>query len=181
MPRNSSIGRADGFSAEAMRPLAGAGGPDLQTAVYDVVTWATSASLLRQLREASGFPLRDDAAAFRFFLQLVYRGAARPTDVAAAIETSRSNVTRIGRRLEDAGLVTRRPDLQDDRAVVVGLTDEGRRAGQRVLDAGMRLFRPVAEGWSGQEFDTLQRLLLELAQRLRATAEPAAPDPPVAL
>ncbi|WP_170860900.1 MarR family winged helix-turn-helix transcriptional regulator [Trujillonella endophytica] len=167
MPRDSAVGQVDGFSADAMLPLTGVDGPDLQTAVYDIVTWATSATLLRRLMAAGDFPLREDAAAFRLFLQLVYRGAARPTEVAAAIETSRSNVARIGRRLEDAGLVARRPDPEDDRAVVLGLTEDGRVVGRRILDTGLRLFSPVLAGWSATDVATLQRLLLDLAGRLR--------------
>lgn len=171
MPRDRSVGTAAVFSADAMAPLIGADGPDLQTAVYDIVTWATSEALRTRLMQASDFPLGHDLPAFRLLTQLVYRGAARPTDMADAIETSRSNVTRIGRRLEDAGLVARRPDRTDDRAVVLGLTEEGRRVGQRILAAGQELFAPVLGNWADEEVGALQRLLLELARRLGATAE----------
>lgn len=55
------------------------------------------------------------------------RGQARISDLAALDNCSQPTMTTQVRRLEDAGLVTRTADPGDARAVLIAITDEGRR------------------------------------------------------
>ncbi len=55
------------------------------------------------------------------------RGEARISDLAALDNCSQPTMTTQVRRLEDAGLVTRTVDPGDARAVLIRITDDGRR------------------------------------------------------
>lgn len=55
------------------------------------------------------------------------RGEARISDLAAIDHCSQPTMTTQVRRLEDAGLVSRTVDPQDARAVLIRITDKGRR------------------------------------------------------
>ncbi|MFT4030115.1 MAG: MarR family transcriptional regulator [Protaetiibacter sp.] len=149
-------------------PLQGADGPDFGTAMQAIVTWGTSSAFRERLLRESSFPIPGDLPAFLLVNQLVYRGAARPTDLADAIQTGRSNVSKIVRRLEAAGLVERAPDPRDERGVIVLLTEEGRKAGTRIVDTALASFGGALDGWTEDEFRQLERLLVKLARSLDA-------------
>ena len=73
--------------------------------------------------------------------------------------------SRIVARMEDAGLVERRPDAQDRRAVRVYLTDKGKalsHLGEFYLQANARLL----DGFSETEVETL----FDLLSRIQANA-----------
>lgn len=156
------------LGSQDFKPLVGADGPDLATAFQAIVTWATSTAFRETLMKESGFPLEGDLPAFLLVNQLIYRGAARPTDLADAIQTGRSNVSKIVRRLEEAGLVTRGRDPRDDRGVVVALTPGGREAAGRIIVLGLADPRNVIARWSEREVATLERLLISLATEIDA-------------
>ncbi|QHC72675.1 MarR family transcriptional regulator [Rathayibacter sp. VKM Ac-2805] len=149
-------------------PLMGKDGAGLGTAMQAIVTWGTSTAFRERLMTSSGFPLPDDLPAFLLVNQLVYRGAARPTDLADAIQTGRSNVSKIVRRLEEAGLVVRGVDPGDERGVVVVLSDDGRAVGQRIVDTMTVEFGSALSEWQQGDLDLLQRLLVKLATSLDA-------------
>lgn len=149
-------------------PLVGAGGPDLVTAFQAIVTWGTSTAFRESVMEESGFPLAGDLSAFLLVNQLIYRGAARPTDLADAIQTGRSNVSKIVARLEQAGLVMRGRDPRDDRGVVVVLTGEGRKVGERIVELGLADPRRAVAQWSAEDLATLEGLLVRLATEIDA-------------
>lgn len=156
------------LAPQDFEPLAGAGGPDLVTAFQAIVTWATSTAFRESVMEESRFPLAGDLPAFLLVNQLIYRGAARPTDLADAIQTGRSNVSKIVARLEQAGLVMRGRDPRDDRGVVVVLTGEGREAAGRIVELGLADPRSAIAQWSAKDLATLERLLVRLATEIDA-------------
>ncbi len=168
MPRPSNLTPPEVLRPEDLRPLVGAEGPDLASALFALTTWGTSTRFREQLMSQSDFPLPGDLPAFLLVNQLIYRGVARPTDLADAIDTGRSNVSKLVARLQARGLVLRTPDPSDDRAVVVALTEEGRKVARRILAATEALHSPATESWSQQEIDDLGRLLVKLARSLDA-------------
>lgn len=151
-----------------LAPVLGAAGPDLSSALQAIVTWATSSAFRERLLRASDFPIPGDLPAFLLVNQLTYRGVARPTDLADAIQTGRSNVSKIVRRLEDAGLVERAPDPRDDRAVIVLLTEEGRAVSRRIVSTALAEFGGALDDWSQADIAELERLLVRLARSLDA-------------
>ncbi|WP_368499998.1 MarR family winged helix-turn-helix transcriptional regulator [Herbiconiux sp. A18JL235] len=113
---------------------------------------------------ANGFPLEDDLPAFLLLNQLIYRGAARPTDLADAVEVSTSHISKVVARLEDAGLVRRAPDPTDNRAVVVGLTAEGNAFGERLVAGIEQYFDALFADWSERDRSDIGRLIVKLAR-----------------
>ncbi|WP_159501531.1 MarR family winged helix-turn-helix transcriptional regulator [Microbacterium sp. 18062] len=166
MARQRDVGERPPLPAAAFAPLVP--GNSLSAALASFAVWANSTANRRDLMVRCGFPLEDDLAAFLLLNQLIYRGAARPTDLADAVEVSTSQISKVVARLEEAGLVRRAPDPRDDRGVVVGLTDEGRAVGDRIV-AGMHdHFQQLFRDWSDHDREELSRLVVKLAHSIDA-------------
>ncbi len=162
MPRQREVATRAHLPASAFAPLVP--GDGLSAALASFAVWANSTSNRRELMVSTNFPLPDDLAAFLLLNQLVYRGAARPTDLADAVEVSTSHVSKVVTRLEDAGLVLRAPDPGDNRAVVVGLTDEGRKVGDRIVAGVDAYFAQLFHEWTDRDREELSRLVVKLAR-----------------
>lgn len=171
MPRPSNITPPEILSEDDLRPLVGANGPDLTSAFFAISTWGNSTQFRESLIQDSEFPFPDDLPGFLLINQLVYRGSCRPTDIADAIGTGRSNVSRVVNRLEAADLVRRVADPTDDRALMIALTRHGREVGHRIVDAAEQLNTPTGEGWTEQDRTDLGRLLVKLAAALDASPQ----------
>lgn len=139
---------------------------DLQSSVNYLAMWAASGRLRRDLMAASRFPLPDDVPAFLVLNRLVYGGATRPTVLADALQTGPSNVSKIVRRLEAAGLTARIADPTDERAVLVTMTAAGREAAERIAAAGVTLAHDELGDLSADEVEALRTLLAKVARRL---------------
>jgi DNA-binding MarR family transcriptional regulator len=131
---------------------------DIRVSLGAVVHWADSPTFRRRLMEAVAFPL-DDVQAFLAVNQLAYRGALRPTDLADAVQTGRSNISKIARRLAHADLAVRTADPGDDRGVLITLTPLGREVGRRIMAANADLVHEAVRGWDPAEVATFASLL----------------------
>ncbi|WP_052460627.1 MarR family transcriptional regulator [Microbacterium gorillae] len=171
MPRNKDIATRPPLSSEDRASLVAPDG--FEASVESLVVWANSASLRQKLMAAIEFPLPDDLLAFLLLNQLVYRGAGRATDMAEAIQTSTSNVTKVVRRLEDAGLVTRGPNPEDDRAIVIALTEQGRLAGHKIITQMDALYGASFADWDAADRADFQRLAIKFARSLDTASERA--------
>ena len=89
------------------------------------------------------------------------QGQTRISDLAALDHCSQPTMTTQVRRLEDAGLVTRAEDPGDARAVLIGITDEGRQILSRV-----RADRSVAINPYLEHLDDAERTALVDAIRV---------------
>src|SRR3712207_18017 len=104
MARRSDTVQLRDIPAAELQPLVGAGAPNLLSALQALVSWGTSRTFREQVMADCGFPLPGDLPAFLTVNQLIYRGVATPTDLADAIDTSRSNLSKITTRLQAASL-----------------------------------------------------------------------------
>ncbi|MFN8100802.1 MAG: MarR family transcriptional regulator [Mycobacterium sp.] len=93
-------------------------------------------------------------------------GEARISDLAALDNCSQPTMTTQVRRLEDAGLVTRTADPGDARAVLIAITDEGRRTLARVRADRAAVIDPALDQLDaadrevlGAAVDVMRRLL----------------------
>jgi DNA-binding MarR family transcriptional regulator len=122
----------------------------------------------RQLREAGGLSYVQ--------FQLLARlgdsptGSHRMTDLADGLVYSRAGVTYQAGLLEKAGLVTRTPSPDDERSVVVTITDAGRALLAKVLPGHAEvisrlLFQPL----SRSDAKTLADLLAPVRDHMRST------------
>lgn len=103
-----------------------------------------------------GVPL--DEASHRMVRHLSFRGPMRPSALAAELGTGRSNVSKMVKRLETSGLVTRQPDPGDSRAYRILLTAAGLEVAQRFYDLGDRLTDQVLRDWDAADVETYTRL-----------------------
>ncbi len=141
-------------------------GADFSAALQALITFTNSSTWRERVLVESDFPLAGDMPAFLLLNQLIYRTTARPTDMADAIGTGRSNVSKIVRRLEAAGLVGRMPDPEDGRQSVIGLTAAGREAAERISAVNSAVYGPLFAAWSDEDFDRLESLVVRLVTSL---------------
>ena len=146
-------------------PLHRGRGSDLSKALQALVTSMNSTAVREWILVQSNFPLAD-MPAFLIVNQLIYRGTARPTDMADAIGTGRSNVSKIVRRLEVTGLVGRMPDPDDGRYSVIGLTRQGREIADRIVAVTNGAYELIFDDWDDADFDQLETLVVRLVANI---------------
>jgi DNA-binding MarR family transcriptional regulator len=137
---------------------------DLRNSVTAIVHWADSNVLRLRVMRAVRFPV-DDLPMFLVLTQLVYRGALRPSDLAATLGMTPPNISKIARRLEEAGLTVRVPAPGDDRSVLVAMTPAGREVGERIAEAAARSHETALAGWAPDEVEALRRVLAKFARQ----------------
>ncbi|MCZ4124119.1 MarR family winged helix-turn-helix transcriptional regulator [Streptomyces sp. H39-S7] len=98
-------------------------------------------------------------------------GPQRQSDLIKVLELDPSTVTRMVQRLEQSGLVTRRPDPDDGRAVLVEATEAGHALRTPVEDAWRRLEEITVAGLSADERQELARLLARVEGSLCDAAD----------
>jgi DNA-binding MarR family transcriptional regulator len=94
-------------------------------------------------------------------------GRLRMRELAAAVLLSKSGLTTVVDRMEEAGLVRREVPSGDRRSIDVVLTDAGRR---RLEEAGAVHRRGIDEHFCSHVSDEEAAALLDLFGRLRAAA-----------
>ena len=87
-------------------------------------------------------------------------------DLAERTFKDQPNTARIVAKLERKGLVLRRPDPEDGRAVQVFLTARGRALHPRLVPLGEGVNRRARHGLSDEEVATLARLLVRVHDNL---------------
>ena len=107
-----------------------------------------------------------------WFILTNLQGAAWRTqhELARALHIEGPTLTRHIDGLEEDGLVVRRRDASDRRAVSVELTDAGRAKHAELLRAVQAFNRRLLSGFSAEEIDELRALLAKLEQNARTGA-----------
>lgn len=98
------------------------------------------------------------------------RGEARISDLAAIDHCSQPTMTTQVRRLEDAGLVSRTADPQDARAVLIRITDKGRRVLTQARKDRAAVIDPRLEQLAPEDRATLAAAV-EVITRLLAQSD----------
>lgn len=88
------------------------------------------------------------------------------SQLAASMGVEPPTVTKMLQRMEHAGLIERRPDLDDARISRVYLTERGRALEQPVLEVWKQLEAQTVAGLSDTEQALLRRLLMQLSANL---------------
>jgi len=97
-------------------------------------------------------------------------GSARMTDLADGVVYSRSGMTYQAQVLEQRGLLTRTPSVEDERSVTATITDQGRAVLEQVFPGhvaalGELLFKPL----SRTDVHTLGQVLGVVREHMRAS------------
>lgn len=107
-----------------------------------------------------------DWAAYGLLFQLVQDGPCRSSALAEAACVDPSTVSRQVSELVSAGLVDRRPDPEDGRAVLLAATDAGRTLYAAKRDRRVAIAQRIVEGWSPSDVAQLTELLGRLTDSI---------------
>jgi DNA-binding MarR family transcriptional regulator len=99
-------------------------------------------------------------------LQLWIEEGLPQTQLAASMRVEPPSATKMHQRMEQAGFIERRPDLEDARVSRVYLTERGRSLEQPVLEVWKELEAQTVAGLSATEQALLYRLLLQVSSNL---------------
>jgi DNA-binding MarR family transcriptional regulator len=105
--------------------------------------------------------------------QLLARLAAAPgpltmTQLADGVVYSRSGLTYQAALLEKAGLITRDPSPEDERATLVTISEDGRTLLGRVMPGHIQVTRLLLDPLSGQDLDHLRDIMTRVRDHMRA-------------
>lgn len=144
--------------------------PDAAIAVIEesIVLIVREATLPRvQERFVSHSGVALERAAYGVLREVSEQGSVRLTELANLIGLDLSTVSRQVKGLESLGLLTRKDDPIDRRAMYVTLTKQGAQALRRLREARHRFFGDLLADWSREDRDRLAPLLDRLAREFR--------------
>ena len=111
-------------------------------------------------------------------MQLVKCGPRRQGELADLAMLDPSTVSRYVGQLARRGLVERRPDPADGRAVQLVATQRGHDTAHAMIDRRNAALRQVLAGWSESDLRTFTALLTRLNDDVDAGRAAFTPDPP---
>jgi DNA-binding MarR family transcriptional regulator len=130
-------------------------------------TGQVSAQVVRLMRQLSG--LKAQAAAhsrhqvewssYALLLHLIQDGPMRSSALAESVCADPSTVSRQAAALVEQGLVERRPDPADRRAVQLAATERGEALFRRMREDREAMFDTVLRDWSEADVEQLTALL----------------------
>ena len=142
----------------------------LHGAMLDIVSVMNQPQRDDALIAAAGIPL--DRALFPLLVGIGRVGPIGIVDLAGRVGRDYTTVSRQVARLEDLGLVARRPSPTDGRVREAAITDKGRAMTDRVDAAREQLGLAVLADWDQRDMDDLVRLITRFADAIRQ--QPAA-------
>jgi DNA-binding MarR family transcriptional regulator len=153
-------------------PGAGDDVPDLDAAQLEAYFALMEAVSLLQLRVQQQLRAEGDLSYVQFQLLGRLARARRPltmTELADGVVYSRSGLTYQADLLEKAGLITRGPSPDDDRATLVTITDTGLALLGRVLPGHIQLIRgQLLHPLSERDVDRLGDIMARVRDHMRA-------------
>jgi DNA-binding MarR family transcriptional regulator len=128
-----------------------------------ILLWE-SPGLQSEILTSSGEPI--DQPAHQALRHLAAGQPMRPSDLAHALGTGASNVSKILKRLEVEGLVVRETAPDDTRSTLIILTPAGKAAARHIYDLGDDMIAQVLAAWSPRDIARYT----ELTKRFTADA-----------
>ena len=120
--------------------------------------------LEQQLRAEGGISYVQ----FQVLASLNARGPLTMTDLADGVVYSRSGLTYQAGLLEQAGLITRGPSPDDERATLVTITDAGRALLGRVMPGHIQVTRLLLDPLADHDLDHLRDIMTRVRDHMRA-------------
>jgi DNA-binding MarR family transcriptional regulator len=103
-----------------------------------------------------------DAAAYPLLVHIAMAPGVRSSELADHVGVGRATISRQVRRLEDLGLLTRRPDPDDSRGQQLELTPQGVRRLTEAQEARRAWLRDALASWDDREVADLAATLEHL-------------------
>lgn len=98
-----------------------------------------------------------------YILRALYeRDGQHASELARAVGRAATSFTPNLDKLQEKGLIERRPDPSDRRAVHIYLTQQAEEYREDILESAERIDQQISQLFEEQEFDVFQRVLLEL-------------------
>jgi len=123
--------------------------------------WAVARRLRRISRETLA-PWEISPSHSRALGVLIRHGEMRLSDLSEHLRIAARSTTEVVDGLQEHGFLERRPDPHDRRAILVSLTDQGKRAGEAIRSARTA----EAERFFGVLSDTDRRHLARILRKL---------------
>jgi DNA-binding MarR family transcriptional regulator len=136
----------------------------VQRAVTRIVRWAGRPAVRVALLGQAGRQLSGNDV--HLLRTVAAQGPVRASDLAAWQGVDKSTVSTQIRRLEERGLVVRRADPADRRAVLFSVTARGRQLRRRMDAAGAALLGESLREWSDRDRQGLADLLDRFSRQL---------------
>ena len=127
--------------------------------VEDWELLAQFAQAYRSLSDVLMDPLTLHRSQAMVLCKLFHEDGITQSEIAQQLSVQGATVTDILQRMEEAGMVTRRRDLADNRLVRVYLTDAGREKERFIMEQFLKLESAVFAGFDENERVLLRRLL----------------------
>ena len=105
---------------------------------------------------------------FQLLARLNARGPLTMTDLADGVDYCRSGLTYQAGLLEQAGLITRAPSPDDERATLVTITDAGRALLGRVMPGHIQVTRLLLDPLSDHDLAHLRDTMTRVRDHMRA-------------
>ncbi|MCR6493248.1 MarR family winged helix-turn-helix transcriptional regulator [Cellulomonas sp. P24] len=117
-----------------------------------------------------------EPGAYPLLSKIACQPGIRASELARYVNVSKGTMSRQLRRIEELGLVTRRPDPHDSRGQLLELTPDGARQVAAAQEARRRWFRDALASWDPSEVatfaDQLRRLNADVERAVRTRQEP---------
>lgn len=98
-----------------------------------------------------------------YILRALYeRDGQHASELARAVGRAATSFTPNLDKLQDKGMIERRPDPSDRRAVHIYLTDDAKKCREKILDTARALDEHVQNLFTPEEFETFQSVLARL-------------------
>jgi DNA-binding MarR family transcriptional regulator len=123
---------------------------------------------VRVLKTTSHSEVGADRSALLLLWPLVHDGPMRLRDLAEAKGSDASTVSRQAAELVRAGLIRRDPDPDDRRACLLAVTDGGRTAWQRMIDARRDMIADALQDWAPERLRLFTELFREFNRAVEA-------------
>ena len=147
----------------------------IQTAFQMVAGSIAQVRVHERLLAVAGVRLDRAGSALLYKLHL-YGESLRVTDLADLLGVDAPTVTRKIQQLEREQLVSRRPDPDDRRATRIMVTEAGRHALERLLEARREWYDRLLDGWDEAELAAFASLLGKFSSALAHDLEEARVD-----
>jgi DNA-binding MarR family transcriptional regulator len=144
--------------------------PALEAAELDTYFALMEAVSLLQHRLEQQLRAEGDISYVQFQLlaRLNARGPLTMTELADGVVYSRSGLTYQAGLLEKAGLIARAPSPDDERAILVTITDAGRALLGRVMPGHIQVTRLLLDPLADHDLDHLRDIMTRVRDHMRA-------------
>jgi DNA-binding MarR family transcriptional regulator len=143
--------------------------PTLHRALIDIGSVMNRPERDEQMLQMAG--LSFERALFPLIVLIERLGPIGVVDLAGRVGRDYTTVSRQVARLEELGLVSRRPGAADRRVREAAITPQGKIATEAVDAARERMALILFKDWSRKDFDELLRLMRMLADGMNAVPE----------